>query len=430
MNPLTRISMGLAAALALTAALPQERALRPNAPAKLAQLQETLRRTHADSDAARYLRSAEDMHGFLNGSPASTLQLMSSQAFAGKADDAMRSLEEFVGMGQADAAVLESKPFDGLRGMPPYQAMRARMLANTEPVSMAERAFAVGPPGMIAEDIDYDPNSRRFYVTGVRDRNILSVDQSGHSRQFAQSPEHWPMMALKIDVRRRVLWATEAAIDGFTSVSPKDWGRSAILMYDLRSGRLLRRIEGPKPTALGDMALDQNGDAIISDGDRGGVYRISQRTYAIARLDSGDFISPQTPAVLPGGKRFLVPDYLRGIGLLDVDTQQVTWIAMAGKHALSGIDGLYVAGRSLIATQNGTSPERVIRFELDPSLTQIQSESVIERSTQSLGDPTHGVVVGDFFYYIANSGWDGLDEHGRVKPGFVASSAIIMRAKL
>jgi hypothetical protein len=219
-------------------------------------------------------------------------------------------------------------------------------------------------------------------------------------------------------------------LDGFALTAKEDWGRSAILQYDLRSGKLLHRIEGPRKAALGDMALDASGDAIVSDGELGGVYRVSGSTRQIERLDGGDFVSPQTPAVLPDGKHILVPDYVRGVGVLELGTRRVTWIPSEGKHALAGIDGLYVYGDSLIATQNGTSPERVMRFTVNAPITRVLSESIVERATRTLGDPTHGVVVGDYFYYIANSGWDSLDDHGVVKQGRIMTAPIIMRAKL
>jgi len=177
-------------------------------------------------------------------------------------------------------------------------------------------------------------------------------------------------------------------------------------------------------------AVDLNGDAIVSDGEHGGVYRVSRKTQRIERIDAGDFISPQTPVALADGKRVLVPDYVRGIGVLDLDTKHVVWIPMEGKHAVNGIDGLYAFGSTLIATQNGTSPERVVRFALDASKTHVLSESIIERATPTLGDPTHGVTIGGYFYYIANSGWDNLDDHGVLKEGKTLSAPVIMRAKL
>jgi hypothetical protein len=43
----------------------------------------------------------------------------------------------------------------------------------------------------------------------------------------------------------------------------------------------------------------------------------------LERLDDGDFISPQTPAMHRDGKHVFVPDYARGIGVLEVATKQV-----------------------------------------------------------------------------------------------------------
>ena len=255
---------------------------------------------------------------------------------------------------------------------------------------------------------------------------ILAFDKTGHSRVFARAPHGWPMMALKIDRRRRVLWATEVALRPFKSVPQADRGTTTILIYGLDSGRLVDRVAGPSKMTLGDMALTKDGDAIVSDNEGGGVYRVNRKTHAIDRLDEGDFVSPQTGVMSPDNRHLFVPDYSRGIGILDTSTKQVAWLASDGAHALSGIDGLYLSGRTLIATQNGSSPERVVRFELDRSLTRVESESVVERATATLGDPTHGVVVDGSFYYIANSGWDAIEDDGSPKAGAMPSRALVM----
>jgi hypothetical protein len=172
----------------------------------------------------------------------------------------------------------------------------------------------------------------------------------------------------------------------------------------------------------------QNGDVIVSDGSGGGVYRLTATGGELERIDNGDFISPQTAAMYPDGKHIFVPDYLRGIGVLDPATKQVRWLSTEQKFALSGIDGLYFDRGKLIAVQNGTSPERVVIFTLDATLSKIESETVIERSTESLGDPTHGVVIGSDFFYIANSGWDITEDNGNLKAGAKPSSPRIMKA--
>jgi hypothetical protein len=421
--------IAVAVAAAFSVPLLAQSALAPTAIDQFARLQGELRRAHDSGDAAAYLTASQSMYAFLNGSPRAILQLMSAQTFAGKPDEALQSFAQFVAMGQADEQVLKAKSFDPLRDLPGYRGIHADMAANTTSKSAAEEVFRLPSTAQIPEDIDHDPETKQFYVSTVLGKQILQMNMTGGTKVFASAPDQWPMMALKVDARRHILWATEVALDGFAAVAKEDWGRSAVLQYDLRSGKLLHRIDGPPKAALGDMALAANGDPIVSDGEHGGVYRVNRNTQSLARIDAGDFVSPQTPAVLADGKHILVPDYVRGVALLDLNTQHVDWIPMDGKHALSGIDGLYALGNMLIATQNGTSPERVVQFTLTAPKTGVLSESIIERATPTLGDPTHGVVVGDYFYYIANSGWDSLDEHGVAKEGKTSTAPRIMRTK-
>jgi len=418
--------MSLVAAIAI----PSDAQQTPDAAAQLDQLRATLRRAHTSGDTESYLAAAQTMYSFLNGSPRAMLQLMSAESFAGKQDDALYSFAQFVAMGQSNDEALRAAQFDPLRMLQKFRAIQRDMAANTSSVSNADEVFRLKSSVPVPEDIDYDPAAKRFYVSSVLGKNIVAVDMTGKVTAFAQAPDQWPVMALRIDPARNLLWATEVALNGFALVSEKDWGRSAVLLFDLHSGRLLHRIEGPPQAALGDMTLDLNGDAIVSDGEHGGVYRVNRKTLGLERIDAGDFVSPQTPVVLSDGKHILVPDYVRGIGVLDLADKHVAWIRMEGKHALSGIDGLYALGNTLIATQNGTAPERVVRFVLDASNTRVLSESIIERATATLGDPTHGVIVDGYFYYIANSGWDSLDDHGVLKEGKTLSAPLIMRAKL
>jgi len=402
----------------------------PSASEQLQQIRGNLKRTHVANDASGYLAVAKKNADFLNGSPSSLLQLMSAQAFAGDTTAALATFSQFVQMGQSDDETLKLPQSEKLRANHGFATLHLRMIANTTAVSRSTEAFSLTDPGSLPEDIDYDPATKLFYLTSVLEKKIISVDAEGHAHLFAEAPDSWPMMALKVDPRRHLLWATEVALDGFDICPKQDWGRSAILVYDLPTRKLLHRIDGPAKSALADMVLTTDGDAIVSDGNGGAVYRVHSESLSLERLDSGDFISPQTPAISPDGKSLYVPDYLRGIGILNLETKHVLWIPMDGRHALNGIDGLYLDDRTLVATQNGTSPERVIEFALDPSLTHITSESLIERATPTLGDPTHGVIVGDSFYYIANSGWDSLDDHGRRKPGANPSAPLVMKAPI
>jgi len=399
------------------------------------QLQDLRKQAHAAiaaGDQKRRLELVLEIQKLVHNSPASLETLAQAYAAAGDDDKAIAAFDQFADMGQADDDMLQGKDkvFARLHELPAYQAVLKKFAENKKPISHVETAFILPDANLLAEDIDYDPHSKSFLITSVLEKKIIRVAQDGKATDFARSPSEWGMMALKVDAPRNRVWGTEVALDGFKSVASSDWGRSAVLCFDLSSGHLLLRVEGPPHSALGDMTLTQQGDPIVSDGDGGGVYRVEGDS--LVRLDRGDFISPQTPAMHPEGKHIFVPDYTRGIGVLDLVSKNVTWLGSSGPklYALGGVDGLYFDHGWLILTQNGASPERVLRLQLDPTLSRIVSEEIIERATPTLGDPTHGVIVGDSFYYIANSGWNRLDDHGELLPGASLTPARIMRYHL
>lgn len=397
---------------------------------RLRQIRARLATARREGNWPAYLAGAREQSRFLDGSPLSRLEMARAQMRLGDVHAALDDVAAYVGMGQASSFIDSSPEFASLRDTAGFAPVRRQLLDNRLPVSGASVAFHLADSGLLPEDIDYDAKRQRFMITSVLEHKVVSVDAAGKSTDFAAAPDGWPMMALKIDARRELLWATEVAMNGFTAVPKTEQGRSVLLCYDLKNGHLLRRIEGPRPTALADIALTAEGDVIASDGDHGGVYRLKFAGNQWERLDAGDFISPQTPAMAADGKHLYVPDYTRGIGVLDVQSKRVHWIPAAGRFALGGIDGMYRISGTLFAVQNGTDPERVIQFKLDASGSHVLSETVIERSTATLGDPTHAVVIAGSLYYIANSGWDVLTEAGEVEAGKKLTGALIMRARI
>jgi sugar lactone lactonase YvrE len=407
-------------------------ATRKSAVEEFAYLQKIAASAQKSGDHKTRLQSILSMVKLLNGAPDAVEASAEAYAEAGDTEHSLAALTSFADLGQADDNLLQgkNKNFASLEKLPEYQRMLDRFRANEKAISLAEKVFVIPDAGLLAEDIDYDPATKSFLITSVLEKKIIRITTDGNTTDFARSPSHWPMLALKVDAARKLVWATEVALNGFTAAPPSDWGRSAVLCFDLETGALKHRVEAATHVALGDMVLTPNGIPIVSDGDGGGIYEV--KNDKLDRIDDGDFISPQTPVMHPDGNHVFVPDYVRGIGLLDLATKSVTWLQRepAVKFAVNGIDGLYLHGPWLIATQNGTAPERVVRFRRNSTLTGIDSEQIIERSTPTLGDPTHGVVVGGFFYYIANSGWDKLNEHGDLKPGSTMSPALVMRFEL
>ena len=277
------------------------------------------------------LASAIELKQLMHGAPNSLLEVARAEAKVGDAKAALRALGEFAQMGQSTDLISTLPEFTSLKTEEGFAGVQGAMKANLSPVSVGRLAFELSDSELQPEDIDFDPGTKRFYITSVREKKIVASDDRGETKEFAEAPDGWPMMAVKVDAARGVVWATEVALSGFSAVAKADWGRSAVLCFELTSGKLMRRVEGPQPSALGDMTLTGTGDLLVSDGDGGGVYRLAAGASALQRVDAGDFISPQTPVMARDGKRAFVPDYVRGIGLLDLATKKVQWLGMGGK---------------------------------------------------------------------------------------------------
>ena len=411
---------------------------------------------HDAKDYATYRAQVGRLYDILSGNPDTVFGMAKAEALLGHPAAALEWLDAYAGMGLI-RDVSDQPDLASLRKADGYAAVLARLEANKRPRSRSVRAFALPDPDLLTEDIAYDTGTGRFFVSSIREAKIVAIAKDGsgaHDFVPAGRDAIWGVLALAVDARRGVLWATTAAMPQTHGYRAEDQGHTAVLRYDLATGKLQKRYDLPLPPktrpapqgsaagsapvpaeererVLGDMTVAPDGDVFVSEGVGGAVYTIAHARDQLETLVApGTFISPQTPAVTPDGRRLLVADYVRGIGIVDLATRAVTWMTHPRDVAVNGIDGLYLYGSSLLAVQNGTEPNRVIRLHLDPTLTRILRWEPLDSHSPGLGAPTHGTVVGKDFFYLANSGWDQLADDGSVKPGAALTPAEVRRVAL
>lgn len=382
------------------------------------------------------------LEGLLDGRVDIGYRLAKVEARLGNKDASLDRLSTYVNSGLTFADPASEDSFASFKTGPEFEKILARLKSAKEPVTASKLFLTLPQADLIAEDIAYDSDAGKFYVSGVRHSKILSIDKQGAVSEFVREsqPNLWAILALGVDSKRGILWAATAALPECLAFKKGDEGKSALLKYSLKTGALLKRYDLANDVkhALGDMIVGTNGDVFVSDGE-GAVYWVDHKKDALEILVSkGTLRSPQTPALSPDGTRLFVPDYTRGIGIVDLATKQVKLLEHPKELSLGGIDGMYFVGQAsglstgqaggmpyLIAIQNGTEPERLIRMTLDDSLTRVVAWKTIEANWPGLGDPTHGVLVGDEFYFIANSGWDRMADDGSVKTGATFEPATI-----
>jgi hypothetical protein len=322
---------------------------------------------------------------------------------------------------------LEDPAFAELRTKGKLAVLSQAMNKNSASVGGAEVLFRFADPELLVEDIAYDPESGNFLFSSVHQRKILECTPAGKCEDFlapgdAVAKSLWAVLAIHVDSRHGVLWATTASLEAEAHHQKGDEGKSALLKFDLRTHQLMNRYEAPsgKAHAMGDMIVAPNGDVFVSDGLSGDLFAVFHERGALERVvPDGSFISPQTPALSEDEKSLFVPDYSAGIALIRLSDRRLSWVHPKIPAAVDGVDGLYYYNNDLIAVQNGTSPERLVAFHLNRA-NQIDNWRVLEANSAGLGDPTHGVVVNSDFYFIANSGWDRVRDDGTLGPGTAA----------
>ncbi len=363
----------------------------------------------------------------------------------------LAKVEARLGHGAASLAYLKSYAYSQLDFGAPEAQPEFQTLRTSAAFQHLEQVYrdGLGPKGaylqlalapatdLVAEDLALDTRSGIRYVSSVHLGKVLALDHAGHWSDFAGRAElsAWGIYALALDAARARLWISTTA----GAVSPPfltaEQGRSAILRLNLNSHAPEQRYElqDGHAHAFGDVALGTQGELYVSDGTGGGVYCI--RTEAGAAMSAlvgpGALRSPQSPVPLPDGRRLLVADYSRGIAIINLQGPKVvSWLKHPPELAVYGIDGLYLHGQTLIAVQNGTIPERLLLMRLDPTFTRVLSWQVALARVPGLGDPTHGVIRENRFEFISNSGWDRVDDQGRINATTAATPPALWSIEL
>jgi sugar lactone lactonase YvrE len=311
-------------------------------------------------------------------------------------------------------------------------ARGAAAQVDTTRVNHSAIAFTVNEKDLLPENVAHDPRDRSFYVGSTRKGKIVRVDSSRRVSDFvpAGSDGVWMIVGMKIDPARRLLWANTSAASNFVGLEKKDEGRAALLAYDLRTGRRVARIElaDGRPHFFNDLVVLANGDVVLTDMAGGALYRLRQGARALETIAApGSLTDPNGIAAAPDEASFYVA-HRGAIVRVRASDGSVSPLAHPDSVAVGGIDGLYVHDGSLIAVQSGR--RRVVRFPLDAGGDRVNGIEVLEANHPIFMNPTTGVVVGDDFYYIANSQFDSFDADGRLFPLERLYEVVVLRVPL
>jgi hypothetical protein len=309
--------------------------------------------------------------------------------------------------------------FASLQGEPEFFKMLQEFAANAAPRGSAE-VFAElpGRTGII-EGIAFRERTRDLFLSDVHHRCIWRRDYNGQITRFTEEDEELiGIFGLAIDERRNTLWAAMSALPEMAGFEADLKGYAALAEIDLAKGQVRRVYPVPadgRDHGLGDVLLAADGTVYASDSLAPVIWCLAPGAEELQKVvDSPIFASLQGMALLE--KRLLVADYSNGLFTIDIPTGDIQSLPPPPNTTLISLDGLVAVGDTLIATQNGVEPQRMLRIKLSPTWSEILEVTVLAAGIPHLTDLGLAAVVNGLPTVIAGTGWEGFDPKKTKQP--------------
>ncbi|HEX7419570.1 MAG TPA: hypothetical protein VF505_06765 [Thermoanaerobaculia bacterium] len=354
-------------------------------------------------------RAASDLRA---NHPTLLYNLASALALNGRGGEALDVLERVAAMGMIYEPAKDDD-FASIRETPRFKHVVETFEQNARPTENATRRFSIVERGIISEGLAFDPKTKRFFVSSVRNGAIYVRDANGRVKTLV-SDQPRGIFGMAVDASRRRLWASTSALPQSKTFREADRDHAAVLEIDLDSGKVIRTIAAPDNAKhlFGDVAVARDGTVYVSDSDSPTIYVI--RRSSMEPLIAGPFASLQGLALSSDEQVLYAADYSKGVFAIDLKTRDSRLLPGPANVTLLGVDGLYRSGNgTLIGTQNGTNPQRVIRIRLAKGGLAIAGVDSLASNERDFDDITLGAVAGSEFCFNATGQWALFGDDGK-----------------
>ena len=170
-------------------------------------------RAYQAKDYPGFLGHMRKAHALEPSVPRVIYNLAAAEALGGSPDEAIKLLHRLAATG-ASFAIDKDDDFRALRSRADFQAEVRAMKANLAPRGRGEPAFTLRERELLTEGVAYDSKTRTFFVSSVRHRKIVAIDERGKQRDFITEAQDGiaGVFGMAVDPARRTLWASSTAL--------------------------------------------------------------------------------------------------------------------------------------------------------------------------------------------------------------------------
>jgi len=366
----------------------------------------------ADSDRVRdEIRSIEALLSKVPDRGATLFLLARKYAYLGELQKALALLRECLALDAGFVPDPSNSP--SLRPLEPNSEFRdllAQARRRCLPVHKAHLAFTISSKDLFPEGLTVDASNALFYMGSMHRKKIVMFTLTGRVSDFVKQDLYdlSPVGGIHVDPADHSVWAA-------TDAGAKQ--RPELLHFDAR-GKLVERYSSPgrMPYDLNDLALRGTQEIFITDTEGHHVYRFDRVSHAFADMKLWRPLFYPNGITLSRDCNLLFVADMLGVIRLDLRTNKSADVDPGAHNTISGVDGLYWHNGELFGVQYGTGEYRVMRWKLSPDGRKIVASETLEYRTDLVSDPTTGAILGDHFYFIANTGIYNLEQDKIVDP--------------
>lgn len=315
-----------------------------------------------------------------------------------------------------------------------FQQIAARAKLNTKKTA-SDYAFSIGEKDLIPEGITYDPRQQKFYVSSIYKRKIVSINPDGVPSDFMGEAQNglYSTVGMKVDAARNHLWVIGIINKPYPhAYNKEDLGKAAVYQFNLETKELIHKyvLKDTLRHMFNDLVI-VNGSVYITDSGQRSVYKINTATKEFELFFRAPGLFFPNGITASSDQKYLFVASWVGINRITIADSQTVMVEPKVTTTLSGIDGLYFYENSLIAIQNSAGPQsRIMKFDLNKQMDAVVKSTLLESDNPLYNRPTTGTIVGDEFYFIANSQMTSFDAEGKIFPIDQLQPTYILKLKL
>ena len=272
------------------------------------------------------------------------------------------------------------------------------------PVHKAHVTFTVPAEDLFPEGLAVDASNGFFYMGSMHHKKLVKFRLAGGVSDFVKERAYdlSPVGGVHVDPADHSVWAS-------TDAGLKQ--RPELLHFDPQ-GKLLERYPSPgkMPHDLNDLVLRGRREIFTTDTEGHHVYRFDRSLHTFTHMKLWRPVFYPNGITLSSGCHLLFVADMLGVIRVDLRTNESSDVGPGAHNTLSGVDGLYWHKGDLLGVQYGTGEYRVMRWKLSPDGRTVTASETLEYRSDLTSDPTTGAILGDKFYFIANTGIYNLED--------------------